>query len=382
MCQLLIFLFLFFTSLQAGETKSKEVAQKSISILPSGEIHEGDYFTAGSTVEISGKVTGDVYAIASLVVVDGEIEGDLLVIAGNVHISGVVAQNVRILAGQCTISGKVGRNATIVSANAELIPASSIQGNLVSVAGNVDLAGHVSQDATVVASNLRISSSIEKNIHAYIGHMRLTSKAFIGGDLEYDSDEPASIEPQAQVSGKIIYHPSFIHEILKGQFLNFLLIGSKIAGVLMNFLYTLVIGWIWLKVYPQNLAHALQALSHKPIKAFAYGVMLLILLPLVSLVLLVSILGAPFALTLLALNVIGFYTAKVLTIFWASNRLFKKIGLKPNTMPTFCLGLFCYFLLTAIPFFGSLLAFIAMIFGLGATPLARIHYPKQQPLSD
>lgn len=376
MRQFLIFFLLFFASVQANDTKPREVPEKSISILPSGKTHVGDYFTAGSTVEISGRVTGDVYAFASLVVVDGEIDGDLLVAAGNVHISGTVAQNVRILAGQCTISGKVGRNATIVSANTELIPASLVNGNLVAVAGNVDLAGNINQDATVIASNLRISSSIQKNVQGYVGHMRLTSRAVIGGNLEYDSDEPASIEPQAEVEGTITYHPSFIHEILKGRFLNFLLIGSKIAGVLMNFLYTLVVGWIWLKLYPQNLEHALQALSNKPVKAFAYGVMLLILLPLASLVLLISILGAPFALTLLALNVIGFYTAKVLTIFWASNRIFKKIGLRPNTMPSFCLGLLCYFLLTAIPFFGSLLAFIVMVFGLGATPLARIHYPK------
>ncbi len=362
--------------LQAEEAESSP--ESSIVVLPAGARHEGDYFAFGSTIEISGSVTGDVYLMGSQIVVDGEIGGDVLALGGSVDISGTVAHNIRIVAGQATLSGQVGGNATLVAGNVQLVPSGSIQGNLVLTAGNVDLASSIGGDATMIASSLRISSMIKHSVQAFIGHMRLTSKAVIGGNLVYDSDKKASIEPLAQVHGEIIYHPSFIKEIFRGKLLHVLMIGSKIAGVLMNFLYTLVVGLIWLRLYPQNLERALSALSHKPWKALACGVMLIVLLPLASLIFLMSILGAPFALTLLALNVIGFYTAKVITIFWVSNRLFKKIGLRPNTVTTFCLGLICYFAVTAIPFFGPFLAFFAMLFGLGAVPLSKLH---QRPAS-
>jgi hypothetical protein len=370
---MLLWMGVVFADSEAPEPESHSERGEDMSVLPSGMVHRGDYFAYGNSIEISGKVTGDVYAAGSQIVIDGEIDGDVLAVGGSIHIAGNVARNIRIVAGQATLSGKVGGNATIVAANAQLVPSGMIQGNFVATVGNGDLAASVGGDATIVASNLRISSTIGGNLQAYVGHMRLTSRSIIIGDVAYDSDHKAMIEPEAQIHGKISFHPSVLQEIFKGRFLNVLLIGSKLTGILMNFIYTLVIGWIWLRLYPQNLERALNVLAHKPWKAFACGLMLLILLPLASLIFLMSILGAPFAITLLALNVIGFYTAKVLTIFFISNKVFNRIGLKPNTVSIFCFGLICYFLLTTIPFFGSILAFVAMIFGLGAVPLAKMH---------
>ncbi|MES2345310.1 MAG: polymer-forming cytoskeletal protein [Chlamydiota bacterium] len=369
-------MFLITTAGGALETSEKESHPEQgqeMNVLPAGMIHQGDYFAFGNSIEISGKVTGDVYAAGSQIVIDGDVDGDVLAIGGSIHIAGTVMRNIRIIGAQVTVSGKVGGAATIVAGNAQLVPSGGIQGNFVATVGNGDIASPIGGTATIVASNLRISSAIQGSLQAYVGHMRLTSRSMVNGDLIYDSDHAAIIESEAKIRGTITYRPSVIQEIFKGRLLNILLIGSKLTGILMNFLYTFVVGWIWLRLYPQNLERALNALTHKPWKAFACGLMLLILLPLASLIFLMSILGAPFAITLLALNVIGFYTAKVLTIFAVSNKMFKRIGLKPNTLSIFCFGLICYFLLTAIPFFGSLLAFSAMIFGLGAVPLAKIH---------
>jgi hypothetical protein len=87
--------------------------------------------------------------------------------------------------------------------------------------------------------------------------------------------------------------------------------------------------------------------------------------------LLMTILGVPFALTLMAANIIGFYTAKVYSIFWVSNWLFGKIGFKRNCLPGFFCGLIIYFGLTAIPVLGVVVAFAAMLFGLGGGVLAQ-----------
>ncbi len=101
-------------------------------------------------------------------------------------------------------------------------------------------------------------------------------------------------------------------------------------------------------------------------KSFFYGVLLLVLLPLVFLLLLITILGVPFALTLMAFNILGFYTAKVYSILWVSNWLGEKVGLHRHNLWAFFLIVVIYFGLSAIPVFGSILAFVAMLFGLGA----------------
>ncbi len=349
----------------------KMAAQQEVIVLQSGEVHNGNYFAMGSSVEISGTVNGDVYILAEQVVIDGIVNGDVLCAAGSIDISGKVLHNCRLLGGQVLLSGDVGNNVTAVAGNLQLLSSASIGGNLVATAGNVDLAASVGTEATVIASNLRLSSPIGKDLQAYVGQMRITSKASIGGDVDYKSSTPAWIEPGAFVGGHIVRHPSFVHELVEGTWIHKLLVGSKVLATLMNFIYTFVIGIILIKLFPKNLAEAMYSLQEHPLKSLVYGIMLLILLPLTALILLMTILGVPFALTLMAANVVGFYTAKVYPIFWASNWIFGKIGFKHNRLPAFFCGTVIYFCLRAIPIFGTLMALTAMLFGLGAGVLAQ-----------
>jgi hypothetical protein len=361
----LLLLLLCSSTYAAGEKESGMV------IFPAGSTHQGDYFAFGKSIEISGTINGDLYVMGSQVYIDGIIKGDVLALAGSIELSGDVSGNVRMLTGQGLISGIVGHNATLVGGNIQLISSGGVGGNVVCAAGNADIASDVGGSVTLAASNFRLSSAVTKNVTSYVGQMRITSRARIGGNVDYSSSSQAYIDPQAKIAGSIDHHPSLFSELLNGKLMQGLLVGSKVAALLMNFIYTLVVGCVLLKLYPKSIDHALHGLRHKPWKALTFGVMLLILLPLASLLLLMTILGAPFALTLLALNVVGFYTAKVVPILWVSNTYCTKIGLKPNKIPAFTCGLLLYFILASIPFLGTVIAFAAMLLGLGAGALTQ-----------
>jgi cytoskeletal protein CcmA (bactofilin family) len=365
-CAILLFPFLC-----ADEPKQEYKHAEGMIILSSDVVHNGDYFASGGSVEISGTVNGDVYLFAEQVIIDGVVNGDLLCCGGSIDVSGKIAHNCRILGGQVLISGEIGKNATIAAGNLQLLPSASLDGNLVATAGNIDLASKIGSDATILASNLRVSAQINNDLQCYVGQMRITSRAVIGRNLDYRSHSLAWIEPGATIRGMIEYHPSFVHELVKGTWIQSLLVGSKIIVTLMNFIYTFVIGVILIKIFPKNLESALYELKKRPLKSLVFGLMLLILLPLASLLMLMTILGIPFALTLIALNIIGFYTAKVYCIFWVSNWVFGKMGMKVNRMPSFFLGLIVYFCLTPIPVFGTILAFLFMLLGLGAGVLSQ-----------
>ena len=367
---LCLFFTLFSTLTHAEEGKTLE--EENIIVLSSSEIHEGNYFAMGRSVEISGTVNGDVYVLAEQVVIDGIVNGDVLVSGGSVDISGKVAHNCRLLGGQILLSGAVGNNVTAIAGNLQILPSAAIGGNLVATAANADLAASIGSDATVVASNVRLSAHIGKNLQGYFGQMRITSKAVIGGEVDYKSGSEAWIEPGALIGGKVVRHPLFVHKLVEGTWIQGLLVGSKVLAILMNFIYTFVVGVVLIKVFPKNLEAALHALQGHPLKSLTYGIMVLILLPLVSLILLMTILGIPFALTLIAANIIGLYTAKIYSILWASNWAFRKVGLKSNRIPGLFFGVVIYFILTAIPIFGIFIALSAMLFGLGAGLLATV----------
>lgn len=373
MINCLFALLCFFGWSHCHADENTEKAEFSdLVILPADAVVAGDYFAFGDSIEISGTVKGDLYVAGGQVFIDGKVEGDVVAAAGSMDISGEVMQNIRAIAGQIHLSGYVGHNIALAAGNAQIAPSAVIEGNLVCGAGNVDLSGKLGSNVSIAASNLRISSHISKNLRCYVSDMRLTSKARIGGNFEYRSNSLAYIDSKAVIEGLIIRHPSLFEDLFKGTFLRGLLLGSKVAVTLMNFLYSLAIGLILIKIFPKRLESALASLKQKPWSSFAVGLLLLVLLPLASLILLMTVLGVPFALTLIALNIIGFYTAKVFTIFWASDAVLSRFTLlKKNKGLSFTIVLVFYFALTAIPFFGFILSFFCMLIGLGAGVLGQ-----------
>ncbi|HSX12098.1 MAG TPA: polymer-forming cytoskeletal protein [Rhabdochlamydiaceae bacterium] len=362
----IIFLLAFATGVYAEDEK-----QEKILILPRGQVHQGDYFAAESNIEVSGEVIGDVYVFGQQIVIDGTVRGDVIVFGGTVDISGEIEGNVRAVGGQILLVGNVGRNVTVIGGNAQLLYPATIKGNFVCVAGNCDMAATVGNDTKVFSSNLRVSGEIQNNLIAHVGDLRVTSNAKVGGNLQYSSNAIAFIDPSAQIQGKIIHHPSAFRNFIKGQWLEGFYFVTRIAGLLMNFLFSFVVGWVLIRFYPKKLHILLAALNKQPMKALVSGIVIALLLPIVALLLLVTILGAPFALALMGFFVIFFYAAKTIPILAVANKYLTKFKLKPNTLSLFAVALFLYFLLVRIPYIGILIALASLFCGVGAAVVAR-----------
>lgn len=351
--------------------KDPKIEDHSVTMIPSHVVYEGDYFASGDSIEISGIVHGDVYLFGGQVVIDGIINGDLICCAGSVDISGKVANNARLLAGQVLLSGEIGRNITAVGGNVQLLKQSVVGGNVVVTAGNADLASKIGSEATVVASHLRVSSSIAQDLHAVVGLMRITSQAYISGNVDYRSNSDAWIDQGATITGTITQHPSFVRNLVRGTWVQKILVGSKLLTLSMNFLYSLAIGYLLLRLFPRNLQSALISLREQPWRCVSTGLITLIVLPLCCLLLLMTVLGVPFALTLIALNIVGLYTAKVYFIFWGSDWLTTKITWRIHRLAAFAVALLAYLVISSIPGFGKVFSLVAMVFGLGAAVTAQ-----------
>lgn len=367
----LFLLFLLFNL--SAYSEFSEDKKVSFRALPRGEVWKGDFFAAATGVEISGQATQDVYIAGSQVIIDGEVMGDVLMIGGTLEISGVVHGNVRAIAGEVLITGTIDKSISTCSGNIHVGTTARIHGGAVIVSGNADIAGTLDNDLTVAASNVRLACTVSGNATAFAGQIRVTSRANIAGFLSYSSSEPLWIEPEAAVSGGVKQNTSAIQEIIKHKWLDTILLGSRIAGFMMNFIYTFAIGFILLKFYPNNIEATARYLRTKPLRALLNGVLVALIVPLVSFLLLMTILGVPFALTLIAANIIGFYTAKVYVIYWASELLFEKFNLSKKRVLAFTTGNVIYFLLINIPYAGVFFSILSMLAGLGAIVSTQVH---------
>lgn len=358
--------FLFSLENQNGEDEVDMI------VLPANAVVDQDFFAYGKSMEISGTVNGDVYVFGGRVLIDGVVNGDVLVAGGSIEISGKVTNDVRLLGGQALITGEIGRNVTAVTATIQFSPFAKVGNSIVVLSGNVDLKSFIGKNVRLYASSVRISDEIRGKLSAYVGQMRVTSKAKIGGEIEYWSNKNAFIDSGAEIRGKVIHHPSFFYKFFHGKFFKTFKIGSKFAALIVNFFYTLIIALIIIRYFPKRIHGTLEALNEKPLQSLIAGIVITILLPLVFFVLLITIVGIPFALTLLAVNVVTFYSAKILVIIWGAKHLLRRFDFNKHMRLYFVFGLMIYDLLTLIPYFGKVVSLGALLLGLGGLVLGKM----------
>jgi hypothetical protein len=135
-----------------------------------------------------------------------------------------------------------------------------------------------------------------------------------------------------------------------------------------------MIGIILMKIWPNSFVRSLNNLKHHLAKSFIQGVAFLVLMPLIGLVLLITILGIPIALTLIAFSVLGLYTAKIYSLHYVAERIRYKYFRKYSLIMIYSLLCCVYFSLQLVPVLGAGLSWGFTLAGLGAS----LYIPKSQ----
>lgn len=332
-----------------GEERNTPFAESEteVMIIPEGMVVRGSYWRAGNAHWIAGTVKGDVILIGSQVVIDGIVDGDLLVMGGSVIIRGKVTGSARILSGECSVQGEVEKGLFIAS-------------------GVTAVGGVVHGDLVAISGLATIQGAVLGNARAFAGQLEISSSARVMGNLLYRSYHTASISPEAKISGQVIYTPSFLDDLKKLPGIHRVIIGSKIVAILMNFCYTFLIGLILLRYYPHRVQRAIRVLEKNPITCLFVGFCTAILLPILFIGLLISVIGAPFGLTLMGLNVVGFYTVKIFPVLLGGSYLLNWIKKRKNQVLGLMAGLILYYFISLVPFVGWFFSSLTMFLGLGA----------------
>lgn len=340
-------------------------------VVPAGTVLYGDYFAAGKIVEISGTVNGDVYAAGGRVLIDGTVNGDVLAAGGVVTISGTVTQDVRMAGGEVTIGGDIGRNVTVAGADLDLMPSALLRGNLIAAGANVELGAAVQRSVKVAAGTVVVSNRIAEHLTAAARSIRLTSRAEVGGNLSYWSEQAPSIDEQAVVRGSVIKRTFPEGKIPSRHDLFLALAGAKLFMTAASFVSTLLLGLVLLSFYPRAMQRARMFVAGQPLSSAGVGVLTVILSPLVAALLAATLVGFPLALLFLASFVIVLYASRVVAIAWLGQWVFERLGIGEYERWAFTFGLVLYFFLALIPFVGFVVMLLAGLIGVGALLLTK-----------
>ncbi|KAD4059928.1 hypothetical protein GD627_02260 [Arthrobacter yangruifuii] len=303
----------------------------------------GPQFYSGVNIDVQDDVSGDVYVSGQSVTISGNVTGDVIAAAQTISITGNVDGNVRLAGQDVTISGEVARSGTIFAATLTITDAGSFGDDLVGAAGDISISGAIGRDVEVGVGNLTISGTV-------------------GGNLTYNSDQEANIAADA-VSGNVErIAPEPEQEPSAGE---------KFVGWLLGLLYSLVAlslitvlaGWL----FPRLLHRVTDRLLPRPWQALLVGFVASIAVPLVMLLLLATVIGAP-----LALAVLLVWITLTLATFVFGAYLIGRLIFRGNQHPVIkaLVGGLILIVALHIPWL-NIVVWLAMVFlGLGAQLLA------------
>lgn len=288
-----------------------------------GESIPQDMLQFGSNVHIDVPVSRDVITFGGTVEINESVMGDVLAVGGTVVIRGTVAGDVRAAGGRVIILGEVGGNVAAAGNDIQFAEGSSILGSVALFGERVRIEGTVAGDVTVNAKTIEILGTV--------------------------AGEVSAIERTPRAGG-----------------------ASSFAGLisLISLFGMLVVGLVVTSVAPKSLRAMVRETARSPWRDFAWGIGVLVVVPLAALFLGLTIIGIPLALIVLAAYVAALYVSQIVLGVVLGTYVVGAIRGRPKVestslIVTMVLGVLGFWLVTSIPVLGSFIMVLGVVWGLG-----------------
>lgn len=341
----------------------------SIVIAPRQVLREDLYVIANSVV-VDGTLDGDLFAIAGAVRINGRVTGSVFAAAVEVAITGQVDGDVRAAAASVTVAAPAGGEqrptigGDLLAAGASIVLDStgSVGRDTVLGGRSVVLAGPIGRHVKGGGSDITINNTVGGEVDLQtVDRLILGSAARIAGDLHYQSRQEAERDSRAQVGGQIERTEGAADA------------GARIRATLFNILAVTILGAAVLLLSRRGVESAGAAIVRQPVLCLGWGFGLLVGIPLAALLLLVTVVGAPLALIVIALYALVLYTSQAIVGLAVGRLLLSQLRpVEGYRWSVLCIlvGVLVLSALRSVPFLDGLVTLLMLIVGLGAIWLA------------
>ncbi|UFJ39966.1 polymer-forming cytoskeletal protein [Brevibacillus humidisoli] len=328
-------------------------------VLANGETHIGDLFVTGRKVVIEGHVQGDIYSFAESLQISGKVTGDVITFSNDTVIRGEIDGDIRAFTRNLTIDGHVTRSTTVFTQYLNLSQSGEIGRNVLAFSQTVDLLGRLGGEINGTIADMRITGEIGRGITMLrVGQLQIEPSAKINGDVRYMSHQEASIAPGAQITGEVAYTQLEPEPKESPTWPILLVVMSVISTVLL---------WLVIRfLFPKTLLSIQRTLDEKTLGHFGVGILLLLAVPMLTVILLITIIGIPVAVTLVVVVGVLLFVAKIFVGTWAGLRLAERFQWRIPPLLTELIGVIGLSLLVHLPFAGWLVAIAVWMIFLGA----------------
>lgn len=354
----IVLLVIFAAALPAFAGESKYFSGESY-ILNQNETVDGDLFVFSNSIRIEGTVIGEAFLLGSNVSVTGEVLGDAFVIGDNVRLSGHFATDTRVLGNTVDLTGSFDGE---VSAAGRKVAIEATVGGVVNGAGEtVSAAGTFSDTVKLHGRSVALmpGARFEKDVTVSAEEFTKADSVVIAGKLN-------------QIIGKAVA-PERIKEGVASWWIVLVFWFVTLVGII-------IVGLITNRLFPDLMGRTTKLIAAEPIAGIGWGLLTLILFPIVLGILLITLIGIPLALLLLVFIFVGLYLGKlfvaVATGGFLISRFFKE---EAPFWVRLVVGVVILYLVLAIPIAGFFIAVIVYCLGIGAIVNGFLSSRKKAP---
>jgi len=349
-----------------GPGKGKiDLQQADTYLVPEGETREVDLYIWARSLEINGVLDGDIVAGFQDGVINGTVTQDLNGGSNTMAINGTVGDDVRFACETFTVDGHIGGDLIVAARDVRIGESAVIEGDVIIASATATVFGHIGGRARIMTGFVDLSGTIDGNAEITTdGGIRFGENARIGGDLYYEGPKQIDI-PTGAVAGEVSYT-----EIVSEDDIDIDLDFFRGAGLFFHFIefiMAIIAGTIIVALTKEHARNTAEIIRTKPLKSLGIGFVTYICMPLVLLILLVFILTIPLMFVVGLAYLIALYIAKFYVSIWLGNLILQRSGRTDvSPIPGMLLGLLIVYIVTAIPFLGTLVGIVVIFFGLGA----------------
>lgn len=269
---------------------------------------EDDVYAVGGMVSLGEPITEDLVAAGGQLVIDNTVGGDVLAGGGTVTVNGAVGDDVRAAGGTISLHGAVGGDAVLgggniivgsqvtvgrdlVVAGGSLLVNGAVSRNVELYGGEIVMGGAVNGTAKIFGEAVTVNGTVAGDTVISAQRIVLGDKAKFFGNVRYWSADGEMSFAEKLAGGTATYDPSLAftggkHASAKkfiGPMLGMWFLFSALAGF-----FIILVLVVWLAPYTRMIAHKVEESFWK---RTGVGLLFCIVMPVVSIVLLVTVVG-------------------------------------------------------------------------------------------
>jgi hypothetical protein len=359
---LYLVLALVVVSCSGWENRSDRKAKRII--LGANEVHEGWYFAAGDQVVIEGTINGDAYVAGGVVDVEGTINGDLITAGGMVTVGGTVSDHIRAAGATVHLNGKVGKDVSVAGGTIVVGRSGDVSGNLLAACGNLDIIGKVEKEARIISGDAQVDGSIKGDVNFAGNYLTVGEGAFVGGNLNAKVKDKDRVKiSDGTVHGKV-------DVVLGEELARAKILGYSVWVFWMKifwFFGLLVVGLMMVLVAPARLRSMGTTITGRFGEVVIWGILGMIVIPVLSGICFVTLIGIPVGLFLITLLFwLLYFSQFALPLVMAETALMLEGKGRMVIFGALAAGLVIIEALTFVPYVGFLVCLANCILGVGA----------------